>query len=40
MFAFEAGLSVIEQFRIVKKNLPALIYRRLMNWHGVVDLFC
>jgi hypothetical protein len=37
MIVFETEMSVIEQSAIVNKNLLWLIYRALMNWHGVVS---
>ncbi len=39
MIVFETEMSVFEQFSIVNKNLLWLIYRALMNWHGVVVVF-
>jgi len=39
MIVFETEMSVFEQSAIVNKNLLWLIYRVLMNWHGVVVVF-
>jgi hypothetical protein len=39
MIVFETEMSVFEQSAIVNKNLLRLVYRRLMNWHGVVVVF-